>query len=176
MSASGSELSRLRDSRLAPLASAALPAWLWSADASRIVWANAVGAAVFGAATAAAIRSRRFDAREPAAAQIARIAPTLATGAEPRTMLLGKGLGPYRIGMQRVVYPGLIRTIRQRENDSGGCSGGFKLANPAAAMIKSARAASPTMAATTRSSGIVASGALATTRPSRSTVTLRHTS
>ena len=48
MSASGSELSRLRDSRLAPLASAALPAWLWSADAGHIVWANAVGAAVFG--------------------------------------------------------------------------------------------------------------------------------
>ena len=49
MSASGSELSRLRDSRLAPLATAALPAWLWSADLSHIAWANAVGAAVFGA-------------------------------------------------------------------------------------------------------------------------------
>src|SRR5262245_25416921 len=96
MSASGSELSRLRDSRLAPLATAALPAWLWSADASHIVWANAVGAAVFGAATAAAIRSRRFDTREPAAAQIARLAPTLATGAEPRLARLrgfGAGMG-----------------------------------------------------------------------------------
>src|SRR5262245_34448412 len=96
MSASGSELSRLRDSRLAPLATAALPAWLWSADLSHIAWANAVGAAVFGAATAAAIRSRRFDAREPAAAQIARIAPTLATGAEPRLARLrgfGAGMG-----------------------------------------------------------------------------------
>ena len=93
MSASGSELSRLRDSLLAPLATAALPAWLWSADASRIVWANAVGAAVFGAATAAAIRSRRFDAREPAAAQIARIAPTLATGAQPRLARL-RGSAP----------------------------------------------------------------------------------
>src|SRR5262245_58090285 len=95
MSASGSELSRLRDSRLAPLATAALPAWLWSPDASHIVWANAVGAAVFGAATAAAIRSRRFDAREPAAAQIARIAPSLATGAQPRlARLRGFGAGP----------------------------------------------------------------------------------
>src|SRR5262245_43799340 len=96
MSASRSELSRLRDSRLAPLATAALPAWLWSADASHIVWANAVGAAVFGAATAAAIRSRRFDAREPAAAQIARIAPSLATGAQPRLARLrgfGAGMG-----------------------------------------------------------------------------------
>jgi hypothetical protein len=96
MSASGSELSRLRDSRLAPLATAALPAWLWSADASHIVWANAVGAAVFGTATAADIRSRRFDAREPAPAQIARIAPTLATGAQPRLARLrgfGAGMG-----------------------------------------------------------------------------------
>src|SRR5262245_15760659 len=98
MSASGSELSRLRDSRLAPLATAALPAWLWSTDASHIVWANAVGAAVFGAATAAAIRSRRFDAREPAAVQIARIAPTLATGAEPRlARLRGFGAGMGRV-------------------------------------------------------------------------------
>jgi PAS domain S-box-containing protein len=96
MSASGSELSRLRDSRLAPLATAALPAWLWSADASHIVWANAVGAAVFGATTVAAIQSRRFDAREPAATQIARIAATLATGAEPRLARLrgfGTGIG-----------------------------------------------------------------------------------
>src|SRR5262245_9179630 len=96
MSASGSELSRLRDSRLAQLATAALPAWLWSADASHIVWANAVGAAVAGAARAAAIRSRRFDTREPAAAQIARLAPTLATGAEPRLARLrgfGAGMG-----------------------------------------------------------------------------------
>ena len=96
MSASGSELSRLRDSRLAPLATVARPAWLWSADASHIVWANAVGAAVFGAATAAAIRSRRFDAREAAAAQIARIAPTLATEAQARLARLrgfGAGLG-----------------------------------------------------------------------------------
>jgi PAS domain S-box-containing protein len=96
MCASGSELSRLRDSRLAPLATVARPAWLWSADASHIVWANAVGAAVFGAATAAAIRSRRFDAREAAAAQIARIAPTLATEAQPRLARLrgfGAGLG-----------------------------------------------------------------------------------
>src|SRR5262245_49596224 len=96
MSASGSELSRLRDGRLAPLATAALPAWLWSPDASHIVWTNAVGAAVFGAATTAAIRSRRFDARELAVVQIARIAPTLATGAQPRLARLrgfGAGIG-----------------------------------------------------------------------------------
>ena len=37
-------------------------------------------------------------------------------------------------------------------------------------------AASPTIAATTRSLGISSNGASATTRPSRSTVTLRQTS
>ena len=40
-------------------------------------------------------------------------------------MQLGRGLGPHRIGMQRVVGDNLVRTIRQRENDGPGCSGGF---------------------------------------------------
>ena len=43
----------------------------------------------------------------------------------PMTMQLGRGLGPYRIGMPRVVQDDLIRTIRQRHNDGPGCSGGF---------------------------------------------------
>ena len=45
-----------RDPRLAansPIARPAQsPAWLWSTDGSRILWANAVGAAIFGAANA----------------------------------------------------------------------------------------------------------------------------
>jgi hypothetical protein len=41
------------------------------------------------------------------------------------TMQLGRGLGPYRIGMKRVVFAGRIRTIRRPENDGPGCSGGF---------------------------------------------------
>lgn len=47
--------------------------------------------------------------------------------ARPMTMQLGRGLGPYRIGMRRAVHTNLVRTIRQRENDGGGCSGGFFL-------------------------------------------------
>jgi hypothetical protein len=42
------------------------------------------------------------------------------------TMQLGRGLGPYRIGLERTVESGLVRTIRNRENDAGGCSGGFQ--------------------------------------------------
>ena len=41
------------------------------------------------------------------------------------TMQLGRGLGPYRIGMRRAVHANLVRTIRQPENDGPGCSGGF---------------------------------------------------
>ena len=48
------------------------------------------------------------------------------TAAErPMTMQLGRGLGPYRIGMRRVVYDNRVRTIRQPENDGPGCAGGF---------------------------------------------------
>ena len=44
-----SELGLLRDPRLAALATSAWPAWLWSVDASQMLWANAIGAALFGA-------------------------------------------------------------------------------------------------------------------------------
>jgi hypothetical protein len=47
------------------------------------------------------------------------------TAARPMTMQLGRGLGPYRIGMRRAVFDDLVRTIRQPENDGPGCSGGF---------------------------------------------------
>ena len=45
--------------------------------------------------------------------------------ARPMTMQLGRGLGPYRIGMDRVVFDNLVRTIRRPENAGPGCSGGF---------------------------------------------------
>ena len=48
-----------------------------------------------------------------------------AAATKPMTMQLGRGLGPYRIGMRRVVQPNLVRTIRKPENDGPGCSGGF---------------------------------------------------
>ena len=95
MSGPGFQLSLLRDGRLAPLATSALPAWLWRPDGTRIVWANATGAAVFGT-TSAAIGSRRFARGEPAADQIARIAASLCPGAAPRLERLrgfGAGIG-----------------------------------------------------------------------------------
>ena len=83
-SAPGFLRSLLRDSRLSTLATSTFPAWLWSQDGRRLLWANPVGAAMFGAPSSAAVIDRNFDADEPAAAAIARIAPTLVKGASPR--------------------------------------------------------------------------------------------
>ncbi len=91
-----SELALLRHPRLAPLATSAWPAWLWRADGSRILWANAVGAAIFGAATTAACGQLHFDESDAAAAQIKRLAPTLPAGMPDRLERLrgfGVGLG-----------------------------------------------------------------------------------
>jgi signal transduction histidine kinase len=83
-----SELAPPRDpglsAQLAACATAPLPAWLWSADGSRILWANAAGAAAFGMAESDACTSRRFEGSEPAAAQIRRLAETLPAAGQPR--------------------------------------------------------------------------------------------
>ena len=89
-----SHLAFLRDARLAAHATSATPAWLWNADATRILWANPVGAAIFGAATPPALAERPFDPREQAAAQIVRLAGSLRLGAAPRLeRLRGFGAG-----------------------------------------------------------------------------------
>ncbi|TMJ33007.1 MAG: PAS domain-containing sensor histidine kinase [Alphaproteobacteria bacterium] len=71
MRTSGFELSNLQDARLAPLATSPLPAWLWSSDA-------------FGASTSGGTSSQEFDSGHPAAAEIIRLIPTLASEAPPR--------------------------------------------------------------------------------------------
>jgi PAS domain S-box-containing protein len=97
MSASGFLLSCLRDERLAPMATSALPAWLWSTDATRIVWANPVGAAIVAAPISEGNTARELEPDPSAAAQIARIATTLPIGAPPRLELLrGFGTGTGR--------------------------------------------------------------------------------
>src|SRR6516162_3021526 len=84
MSNGGSEGTLLRDPRLAPLATREWPAWLWSADGSRILWANATGAAIFGADTSRACSERRFHVSDLAAAQVIRLAATLPAGEQER--------------------------------------------------------------------------------------------
>ena len=80
------------ETQLADHATAPSPVWLWSSDGSRILWANAVGAAIFGAATPGDIASRRFDSEHPAAAEIARLATTLPPSGQARLERL-RGFG-----------------------------------------------------------------------------------
>jgi len=87
-----SERALWRDPRLAALAISAWPAWLWSADATRLRWANAAAAALFGAADVAECLTRRFDVSNPAAAQIQRLAATLPSAGSPRLERL-RGFG-----------------------------------------------------------------------------------
>ena len=96
MNDAASHLAFLRDPRLAIHATAATPVWLWSADASRIIWTNPVGAAAFDARSPSALAGRHFDSRNQAAAQIARIAGALPLGGSARLERLrgfGGGLG-----------------------------------------------------------------------------------
>lgn len=86
------ELGWLRDPRLAAHVTSALPVWLWSADATRILWANAAGAAIFGSPSLAALKERLFDLHQPAPRQVAALTASLSPGAAPRLERLG-GLG-----------------------------------------------------------------------------------
>ena len=92
MSIAEKELALLGHPRIAALATSARPAWLWSIDGRRIEWANAVGAAIFGAATTADCRQLRFDAGNAVAAQVVRLAATLPSAAQERLERL-RGFG-----------------------------------------------------------------------------------
>src|ERR1700687_3942047 len=73
------QLRGIFDPRLAVHATSALPAWLWSIDGTRVLWANPVGARVFGAANGAALAKKVFgpaDAHRRQVAQLARRLPS----------------------------------------------------------------------------------------------------
>jgi PAS domain S-box-containing protein len=93
MSAADSIIALTRDPRFSPYATSAIPAWAWSSAAFRLIWANASGAAVFGAATPAELAGRTFQADDPIAAEVARVATTLPDNGAPR-------LGQFKIGTQ----------------------------------------------------------------------------
>ncbi len=92
----GTELqfSCLSDQRLAAHALSANPVWLWSADATRVLWANPIAAAIFDAASPGALAALRFGPEHAAAAQVARLSGTLPQGGAPRLeRLRGFGAG-----------------------------------------------------------------------------------
>ena len=84
------ELALLHVPRLAAVATSAKPAWLWSSDGTHLIWANAVGAAIFGAANARASTTFAFRSDSTIAVQIARLAASLPqTGQERLERLRG---------------------------------------------------------------------------------------
>jgi PAS domain S-box-containing protein len=82
----------LSDPRLAAYALSPTPVWLWSADATRVLWGNPTAAAIFDAASPAALAQLSFDAAHVSAAQIMRLAGTLPQAAAPRLERL-RGFG-----------------------------------------------------------------------------------
>jgi PAS domain S-box-containing protein len=85
-------LTFVHDPRLANHAMAAAPVWLWAADGTRALWANAAGAAVLGAPNPYALAERRMSAAHPLASQVVRLAGTLPHGGATRLERL-RGIG-----------------------------------------------------------------------------------
>src|SRR6266567_6268698 len=71
------QLRGISDPRLAVHATSALPAWLWSIDGTRMLWANPVGARLFGAANGAALTKKLFGPADAHRRQVAQLARTL---------------------------------------------------------------------------------------------------
>ncbi|MBR0874377.1 PAS domain S-box protein [Bradyrhizobium tropiciagri] len=86
------QIQALGDARLAEHATGAQPAWLWSADGARILWANPVGARVFGAANSSELAKRGFGPADPHRRQVARLSRVLAANGAIRLERL-RGFG-----------------------------------------------------------------------------------
>ena len=103
------QLLALGDPRLAGHATSVLPAWLWSSDGTRVLWANPVGAQVFNAASSTALGTRLFGPADPHRRQIAQLAGRLlATGAVRLERLQGFGAAPGMLatcGCSRLDFP-----------------------------------------------------------------------
>src|ERR1700693_910961 len=91
------QLQGLGDARLAVHATSALPAWLWSSDGTRVLWANPVGARLFGAANAADLTKKKFGPADPQRRQIAQLGGRLSPNGAVRLERL-RGFGA-KLGM-----------------------------------------------------------------------------
>src|SRR6267142_1032814 len=89
------QLRGVSDPRLAVHAASAHPAWLWSVDGTRILWANPVGARLFNAAHGAALANKIFGPADLHRRQVARLAGRLrSNGAIRLERLRGFGAAP----------------------------------------------------------------------------------
>ncbi|WP_454651410.1 PAS domain S-box protein [Bradyrhizobium liaoningense] len=77
MKRSDFQLRGVGDPRLAVHATSPLATWLWSANGSRVLWANPVGANLFGAATSAGLSDKVFGPADSHRRQVARLAGRL---------------------------------------------------------------------------------------------------
>jgi PAS domain S-box-containing protein len=83
------------DPRLAVHATSAAPAWLWSIDGSRVIWANPVGARLFGAANGSALTKKIYGPADTHRRQVAQLAGRLPpAGAIRMERLRGFGAAP----------------------------------------------------------------------------------
>ncbi|SNT50885.1 PAS domain S-box-containing protein [Tardiphaga sp. OK246] len=86
------QLRGVGDARLAVHATSNQPVWLWSRDGSRVLWANPVGARLFGARNAADLFARTFGPADIHRRQIAQLGSRLpASGAMRLERLRGFG-------------------------------------------------------------------------------------
>ncbi|MCK1719326.1 PAS domain-containing sensor histidine kinase [Bradyrhizobium sp. 141] len=92
MTSSDFQLRGVGDPRLAVHATSQLPAWLWSIDGARVLWANPVGAKLFGAANSAALADRMFGPADSHRRQVARLARQLPANGSVRLERL-RGFG-----------------------------------------------------------------------------------
>ncbi|WP_441233866.1 PAS domain-containing protein [Bradyrhizobium sp. 930_D9_N1_4] len=92
MTHSDFQLRGVGDPRLAVHATSSLPVWLWSIDGTRVLWANPVGAKLFGAANATVLTEKIFSPADGHRRQIVRLARQLpANGAVRLERLRGFG-------------------------------------------------------------------------------------
>lgn len=92
MSEADFQLHGIRDPRLAALATSGVPAWVWSLNGARILWANTIGARLFGERNAAALSERTIGPADPRRRQAAQLAARLSPTGAPRLERL-RGFG-----------------------------------------------------------------------------------
>ena len=103
------QVQALGDPRLAAHATSRLPAWLWSTDGPRLLWANPVGARMFSADNSSALAGKIFGPADQHRRQVARLAGRLLpNGAVRLERLQGFGAAPGMLatcGCSRLDFP-----------------------------------------------------------------------
>lgn len=117
------QLQGMTDPRLAVHAASAMPAWLWSLDGARILWANPVGVSIVGATDASALASRTFNLDDPRRRQVAQLASRLPSSGAVRLERMRGYAGLGRLltcACSRLDFPGVGSAILVRAAEPAG--------------------------------------------------------